>query len=60
MVLRVSDAMWLFYKISRTRCHPAGEAVEILWDAVPQINYVKGKPLHPLIQRLWNKEKEVA
>ena len=60
VVIRVSDGTWLLNKRSRSRCHPVGEAAEISWDAVPQLNYVAGRSIHPLNPKLWNKDKEGA
>ena len=54
---RVSDSSWLFNERSRKRCHPGGEAAEILFGAVPSINYVVGKEIFELEPNLWNKDK---
>ena len=56
-VCRVSDGTWLLNERSKTRCHPKGEAAEILFDAVPSINYVAGKEIVGLKPNLWNKDK---
>ena len=60
VVLKISDRTWLLNERSRSRCHPVGEAAEISWDAVPEINYVAGTSIRPLIPKLWNKDKEGA
>lgn len=60
VVLKISDRTWLLNERSRSRCHPVSEAAEISWDAVPEINYVAGTSIHPLIPKLWNKDKEGA
>ena len=44
-VCRVSDGTWLFRERPRKRCHPKGEAAEILFDAVLSINYITGKAI---------------
>ena len=54
---RGSDGNWLFNERSKKRCHPTGEAAEILFDAVPSINYVAGKEIVELKPNLWNKDK---
>ena len=56
-VCRVSDGTWLFNERSKTRCHPKGEAAEILFDAVPSINYVERKEIVGLKPNFWNKDK---
>ena len=56
-VCRVSDGTWLLNERSKKRCHPKGEAAEILFDAVPSINYVAGKEIVGLKPNLWNKDK---
>ena len=38
-ICRVSDGTWLLTARSKSRCHPAGEAAEVLFDAVPKIGY---------------------
>ena len=60
VVLKISDGTWLLNERSRSQCHRVGEAAEISWDAVPEINYVAGTSIHPLIPKLWNKDKEGA
>ena len=56
-VCRVSDGTWLSSERSKKRCLPKGEAVEILFDVVPSINYVAGKEIFGLKPNLWNKDK---
>ena len=56
-VCRVSDDTWLFNERSRKRCHPKGEATEILFDAVPSINYIAGKEIVGLKPIFWSKDK---
>ena len=56
-VCRVSDGTWLLNERSRTRCHPAGAAAEVFWDAVPSINFIAGKDIVELKPTLWSKDK---
>ena len=57
VVKRVSDGTWLVSKNARTKCHKAGEAAEVLWDAVPELGYVEGRTIVALNPKLWNKDK---
>ena len=34
-VMRVNDVSWLFDANARKNCFKAGEAAEVIWDAVP-------------------------
>ena len=43
-----------------TKCHPAGEAAEVLFDAVPKIGYKVCKEIIVLKPILWKKDKEGA
>ena len=44
-VMRVSDGTWIVVANARTNCFKAGEAAEVLWDAVPEVNYPAGKSI---------------
>ena len=44
-LMRVSDDTWLVGADARTNCFKAGEASEVLWDAVPELNYPGGKSI---------------
>ena len=59
-ICRVSDGNWLLTACSKIRCHPAGEAAEVLFDAVPKIGYKACKDIIALKPILWNKDKEGA
>ena len=45
--MRVSYGTWIVGDNSRTNCFKAGEAAEVLWDAVPEVNYPAGKSIYP-------------
>ena len=40
--MRVSDGTWLVGVNARINCVKAGEAAEVLWDAVPEVKYPAG------------------
>ena len=42
VVKHVSGGTWLVGKNARTKCHKAGEAAAILWDAVLSMNFLAG------------------
>ena len=44
-VIIVSDGTWIVGANSRTNCFKPGEAAEVLWDAVPEVNYPVGKSI---------------
>ena len=44
-VMRVSDGAWLVGANAQTNCFKSGEAAEVLWDAVPEVNYPAGKSI---------------
>ena len=56
-VMRVSDVTWCVVENSRTKCFKAGEASEVLWDAVPELNYPAGKSIAEFKPNLWNRDK---
>ena len=56
-VMRVSDGTWLVSESARTKFFKAGEAAEILWDAVPEVNFLSGKSIAEFKPSLWNKDK---
>ena len=43
--MRDSDGTWLVDANARTNCLKSGEAAELLWDAVPEVNYTAGKSI---------------
>ena len=53
----VSDGTWIVGANARTNCFKAGEAAEVLWDAVPEVNYPAGKSITQFKPNLWNKDK---
>ena len=57
VVMRVSDGTWMVSANARTECFKAGEAAEVLWDAVPEVNYPAGKSIAEFKPNLWNKDK---
>jgi hypothetical protein len=59
-IIRVSDGTWKLTARSTIRCHPVGQAAEVLFDAVPTIGYAACKEIVPLKTILWNKDKEGA
>ena len=44
-VTRVSDDTWLVSANARIKCFKSGEAAEVLWDAVPEVNFLAGKSM---------------
>ena len=58
--LRVSDVTWIVGANARTNCFKAGEAAEVLWDAVPEVNYPAGKSVAEFKPNLCNKDKLVT
>ena len=56
-LMRVSDDTWLVGANSRTNCFKSGEAAEVLWDAVPEVNYLADKSITEFKPNLWNKDK---
>jgi hypothetical protein len=59
-IRRVSDGTWKLTARSTIRCHPVGQAAEVLFDAVPTIGYATCKESVPLRTILWNKDREGA
>ena len=55
--MRFSDGTWLVGANSRTNCFKTVEAVEVLWDAVPEVNYPSIKPISECKPNLWNKDR---
>ena len=39
------------------KCFKAGEAAQVLWDAVPEVNYPDGKSIAEFKPNLRNKDK---
>ena len=56
-VMRVIDVTWLVGVNARKNCFKADEADEVLWDAVPEVNYLAGKSIAEFKPNLWNKDK---
>ena len=56
-VMRVSEGTWLVGANARTNCFKAGEADEVLWDAVTEVNYPSCKSIAEFKPNLWNKDK---
>ena len=56
-VMRVSDSTFFFGENARTNCSKAGEAAEVLWDGVPEVNHPVGKSIAEFKPNLWNKDK---
>ena len=57
VVLRVTDGTLLLTARSRKRCYPVGEAAEIAWDAVSEIEFETSSSIHSLNLNMWNKDK---
>ena len=55
--MRVSDGTWFFGANAQTNYFKAGEAAEVLWGAVPEVNYLAGKSIAEFKPNLWNKNK---
>ena len=60
VVTRVSDGMWLVKENARTNCWGAGKVAEVDWDACEKSNYLAGKSIVELKEKMWNKDKEGA
>ena len=60
VVLRVSDGTWLVNANDRTNCWGAGKAAEVDWDACEKANYLSGKYIVELKEKMWKKDKEGA
>ena len=56
-VMRVSYGTWIVDANEQTNFFKADEAAEVLWDAVPEVNYPAGKLLAEFKPNLWNKDK---
>ena len=56
-VMRVGDGTCLVVSNEQKNCFKAGEAAEVLWGAVPEVNYPAGKSIAEFKQNLWNKDK---
>ena len=56
-VTRVSDIAWIVGENEQTNCFKAGEADEVLWDTVPEVNYPAGKSIAESKPNIWNKDK---
>ena len=55
--MKVSYSTWLVGANAQTNCFKAGEADEVLWDAVPEVNYPACKLIAEFKPNLWNKDK---
>ena len=56
-VMIVSDGTCRVGVNSRTNCFKSGEAAEVLWDAVSEVNYPASKSITEFKPNLWNKDK---
>ena len=56
-LMTVSDGTLIVGANARTNCFKSGEADEVLWDAVPEVNYPAGKSIAEFKPNLWNKDK---
>ena len=56
-VVRVCDGTWIVGVNARTNYFKAGEAAEVLWGAVPEVNYPAGKSIAEFKPNLWNNDK---
>ena len=55
-----SSCTWLVNANARTNCWGAGKAAEVDWDACEEANYLAGKSIVELKEKMWNKDKEGA
>ena len=55
-VERVSDGTCLMPG-TRTKCYKEGEAEEVCWDAMTEVNYPPGRTTENFNQNFWNKDK---
>ena len=60
VVTRVSDGTWLVNTNAQTNCWGAGKAAEVNWDTCKKANYLAGKFIVELKEKMWNKDKEGA
>ena len=60
VVTRVSDGTWLVNANAWTNCWGASKAVEVDWDACEEANYLVGKSIVELKEKMWNKDREGA
>ena len=60
VVTRVSDGTWHVNANARTNCWGAGKAAEVDWDACEEANYLAGKSIVEIKEKMWNKDKEGA
>ena len=58
--MRVSDGTWLVNTNARTNCWVVSKAVEVDWNACEEANYLAGKSIMELKEKIWNKDKERA
>ena len=56
-LMRVSYGTWIVGANAQTNCFKADEAAEVIWDAVPEVNYPAGKLIAEFKPNLWNKDK---
>ena len=60
VVTRVSDGTWLVNANAQTNCWGAVKAAESAWDACEKANYIAGKSIVKVKEKMWNKDKEGA
>ena len=58
MVTRVSDGTWLVNENARTKCWGVVKAAEVDWDACEEANYLAGKSIMKIKEKMRNKYKE--
>ena len=57
-IKRINNGIWLLTERSRSRYHPAGQAMDVLlFDAVPSLGYAVWKKIVQLGPLLWNKDE---
>ena len=56
----VCDGTYLVNTNSRTNCWGAVKAAEVDWDACEKANYLAGKSIVELKEKMWNKDNEGA
>ena len=57
VVTRVNDGTCLVNENARTNFWGAGKVAEVDWDACEEANYLAGKSIVELKERMWNKDK---
>ena len=55
--MKVIDGTWIVGANPRKNCFKSGEAAEVLWDAVTEVNYPAGKSITEFKPNVWNQDK---